>query len=300
MRQIDQTLSERPSCLDEDLETSLAYKELKKNQEAADNSAAQDSKPKFKFTAYGKPEVRAALGKLSYGKCAYCEKRFAATQPVDVEHWRPKSQVETATGEKKLGYYWLAARWNNLLPSCIDCNRRRKQIVYGSTTPVNAGKQDQFPVLDERKRWKDPDQAGEVHETPLLLNPYTDDPADFLEYDDEGFIHPKQTIVVENMDAATAKKVAEESIRIYALNRNELVQERLLLIKRIERLKLTVTLLMELMGDVEASRTSRLSELILELIDREIEHLTSLCRPEAEFSALARARVDAFISQLSQ
>ena len=39
-------------------------------------------------------EVKAALEKLFYGKCAYCETFYSVQAPVDVEHYRPKSAVE--------------------------------------------------------------------------------------------------------------------------------------------------------------------------------------------------------------
>ena len=81
---------------------------------------------KFNYTAYTKKPLKKALTVLFHGKCAYCESRYAGSQPMDVEHWRPKGKVETANGEYP-GYYWLAATWANLLPSCIDCNRSRKQ-----------------------------------------------------------------------------------------------------------------------------------------------------------------------------
>ena len=61
----------------------------------------------------------------STGKCAYCESFYAGTQPVDVEHYRPKGKVDGMAGHP--GYWWLAGRWENLLPSCIDCNRKRRQ-----------------------------------------------------------------------------------------------------------------------------------------------------------------------------
>lgn len=50
--------------------------------------------------------------------------------PLDVEHFRPKSEideVDPATfrpvpgrAPTAPGYYWLAAAWSNLLPSCIE------------------------------------------------------------------------------------------------------------------------------------------------------------------------------------
>ena len=81
---------------------------------------------KRSFSVYSNPDVKAALADVFGGKCAYCESRYDRTQPVDVEHYRPKSEVKV--GEVKVGgYWWLAAVWSNLLPSCIDCNRARSK-----------------------------------------------------------------------------------------------------------------------------------------------------------------------------
>ena len=77
---------------------------------------AEQEKQGFEFTfaAYKADDVREALTRLFRGKCAYCESRYAVTQPMDVEHWRPKGGVEEedVDGKTRLGpgYPWLAAR----------------------------------------------------------------------------------------------------------------------------------------------------------------------------------------------
>lgn len=79
----------------------------------------------YEFKIYKAAAIKAELDKLFHGKCAYCERFFASGAPVDVEHYRPKGGVEGDTTHR--GYWWLAMEWSNLLPSCIDCNRRRGQ-----------------------------------------------------------------------------------------------------------------------------------------------------------------------------
>ena len=59
-----------------------------------------------------------------------------------MEHYRPKARVSTEQGDKP-GYYWLAARWENLLPSCTDCNSPRKQVMAGVTV-----RQDDYVIAD--------------------------------------------------------------------------------------------------------------------------------------------------------
>jgi hypothetical protein len=118
-------------------------------------------------------------------KCAYCELKIVAGQRAgDVEHFRPKGRVMDANGkpvfskeEVHPGYYWLAYRWHNLLPSCLACNRP-------GTDPRGyaSGKWDKFPV--EARQWAR--AARDVaREKPLLLNPWKDDPDEHLVFDDD-------------------------------------------------------------------------------------------------------------------
>src|SRR4051794_32743307 len=78
----------------------------------------------YGYRVYRADEIKQALNEAFGFKCAYCESFYEATAPVDVEHYRPKGEIVTSTGRTlRPGYYWLAAEWGNLLPSCIDCNR---------------------------------------------------------------------------------------------------------------------------------------------------------------------------------
>lgn len=129
-------------------------------------------------------------------KCAYCETTIGSNQPGDVEHFRPKGRVVDDNfkpikvryrrwGEvDHPGYYWLAYDWDNLFPSCTDCNRYRK---HGTGADAGAGKADRFPV--EGPRAYEPDT--EVNEIPLLINPSKDDPGDHLQFLDSGEIVAK-------------------------------------------------------------------------------------------------------------
>ena len=130
-----------------------------------------------------------------FGKCAYCESDVLVNQPGDIEHWRPKSRVtdekgraieiNSGNGEKTPhpGYYWLAYDSRNLLLSCATCNRPSTSKISGR----RIGKWDQFPVEDFRATI----MGEESQESPILLNPVEEDPADHLEVDDEGFIIAK-------------------------------------------------------------------------------------------------------------
>lgn len=275
-----------------------------------DDPDAVEKKYSFSFKAYRRREVKEALVALSHGKCAYCEKRFAATQPVDVEHWRPKGEVEveieidrarTRRG-RILGYYWLAAEWDNLLPSCIDCNRARKQESALDGTTETLGKKNQFPVWREDDRWRGPEAPNE--EVPLLLHPYFDDPDEVLTFDDEGVVRPREEAPDLPPDTPTRNARAEASIRVYALNRVALVHERKALLLRIERIKLTVVHLMKLLAALDEApgldQARFWRELVIQVLDQELEELAALIRPESEFAGLARERVASFLAQMKR
>lgn len=143
-------------------------------------------------------------------KCAYCETLISASQPVEVEHYRPKDRVSDDNFKPiemtypdwgkhdHMGYFWLAYDWDNLLPSCIDCNRFRlhdNQI---------GGKGDRFPVADFRAHLP----GEEVQERPLLVNPALQDPNAHFEFLEDG-----------TMQGLTEE--GRETIRLLALNRRE-------------------------------------------------------------------------------
>lgn len=171
----------------------------------------------FSFNAYSRDAVKQTLNEAFGFKCAYCESYFGATQPIDVEHFRPKSGVAVDGRLVKPGYYWLAASWGNLLPSCIDCNRGREQVVIGADTRV-VGKANQFPVAREERRAHTPgDESGEPR---LLLHPSLDRVESHLEFMLEGIVRPS----VSTTGKESPKAVA--SIDVYALQRDGLVRAR--------------------------------------------------------------------------
>lgn len=139
---------------------------------------------------YGHVEVRKALEKLFHSKCAYCE------QPLEesgwnVEHYRPKKAVAEA-GEHN-GYYWLCYQWENLYPSCVPCNQRRKDkpLWDDPQSLAAAGKSDQFPLVDERKRAYKPADDIDLEE-PLLIDPCKDT------FDGEFTFDPVGQVIVYN------------------------------------------------------------------------------------------------------
>lgn len=184
--------------------------------------------------------IRDFLSKyVFHHKCAYCETREVG-YIADAEHFRPKGQVRSKSGIVKTfdvdgkseiahpGYFWLAYRWENLLPSCNTCNR------YG-------GKKDLFPVENAHiavKRITDPNEVRnlrhqirqsqkingifylepddlDVFEKRLLLHPYFDRPEEHLYFRVDG-----------KAAARPGSKRGEASIEVFHLNEPNKVAER--------------------------------------------------------------------------
>ncbi|NNE89931.1 MAG: endonuclease [Silicimonas sp.] len=187
-----------PDVTPESLDKPFTSDDLTELQRAEAHFITEASDKSFEFSRYKGADVKRALDELFHGKCAYCESFYAKTQPVDVEHYRPKGAVEGEDDHR--GYWWLAMDWENLVPSCIDCNRKRKQRtpepdVNGTMVELNdqgdfargktfkTGKQSAFPLTSDspRAKWdttgRDVDIAREER---LLLDPTRDDPKEHL------------------------------------------------------------------------------------------------------------------------
>ena len=163
-----------------------------------------DPQAKVDFSAYNNDEVRQELYRTFSRVCAYCE---APMHALAIEHYRPKAAIRTEGGLRRPGYYWLASTWENLLPSCHYCNTDLWNEELHGPRVYKSGKGNWFPVEDEAHRWSDPD--AEPHERPLLLNPYDDEPAEHLDYVEEGVM------------THTTRR-GEETIRVIGLNRHGL------------------------------------------------------------------------------
>jgi len=312
MRRVDRTTVGVPKSL---LEGGAGPKELTKVREhrllpPATPPAKEKS---FTYKAYKGDDVRAALETLFHGKCAYCETLYASSAPVDVEHYRPKGAV--AEDEAHGGYWWIAMDWENLLPSCIDCNRKRGQILITPSTSLavlaatakpavtQAGKKDSFPLSATgiRSMAEETDFSAEQ---PLLLNPCSEDPAASLAYSfDPG--HPAGLMIPAG-DLVSQERGAV-SIQVYGLNRQKLVEDRTRLLRRLEFLGDQV---IELAEAVEALSTPA-AKLALQgtpaagvasklqlLLDRTIAEMKSLAAETMPYSSLSEAWLEIFKTRI--
>ncbi len=151
-----------------------------------------------KDTVYRAGDVRERLIADQFSKCAYCES-IVTKQFNDVDHYRPKKE-----------YYWLGHQWENLLYACPLCNRTYKKH--------------HFPLKDESKRHQ------VALETPLIINPTTEDPAQHIKYN-------RHIMVPRIVDGVIDEK-GKATIDLFQLNnRKPLVSEREQLYETFEMVK---------------------------------------------------------------
>jgi len=155
----------------------------------------------FQSAIYAASDVRSALRVMHHGKCAFCESILPQITAGNVEHFRPKGEVQQDDTSPPLtpGYYWLAYDWENLFLACEWCNSRAKKTL--------------FPLEDPAKRARDHNTTLS-EETPLLLNPALDRPEEHLEFEEE-------LVRAQNESPRGAA-----SIEVYRLNDRGLTEER--------------------------------------------------------------------------
>jgi uncharacterized protein (TIGR02646 family) len=246
----------------------------------------------FEFKRYSEPEVKEALITLFKGKCAYCESTFLHVYSGDIEHFRPKGEIEEAKPDKKPGYYWLAADWENLLLSCRNCNQKLTHSIYGVSNKITMGKMNQFPLSDPNKYVRKHDHHdGIKYEEPyrLLINPCIDNPEDHLEYGDEGVIRPKKDA------SGIPSEKGKKSIDVYTLQRVPLVlsRERVLIDiqAQIQRVKEATQNYNDALGDVDTTKRFYLEK----ILKRELERLKKFLNPDEQYVGMARQLIGEFL-----
>ncbi|OYW78072.1 MAG: hypothetical protein B7Z37_00965 [Verrucomicrobia bacterium 12-59-8] len=177
------------------------------------------------------------LKNIFHGKCAYCETREARS-PYHAEHFRPKGRVRfQAVGialKRRLqgartqdedglemdhpGYFWLAYHWQNLLPSCNNCNSARgkndqfpvggKYVAVTRLNPaeITALRHNQTPSPTRADVYYLHPEDLDLREQHVLLHPYIDDPEQHLVFGEFGIVA-----------ARNASPMGEASIQVYDL-----------------------------------------------------------------------------------
>lgn len=221
MRWVDRTKVPVPASLD-----GLASLAARERARAAQHFRDTHAKT-FEFSVYKQQDVAAALNALFNGKCAYCESNIKAVQPTDIEHFRPKGRVGGCPEHP--GYWWLAASWDNLLASCIDCNRRRYQdaqqlahdpLDYEVAGQFYLGKGDLFPILGAQYALAEADDLDV--EDAALIDPTRRNPNVHLMWLQKQGL----SLVGPRMHGGKLDLYGWHTYRVFGLNRQGLVELR--------------------------------------------------------------------------
>lgn len=177
-----------------------------------ENLGAKERAKKINANSHVWSGLKDELRQVTNGKCWYCESIDDRSDNA-VDHFRPKNSV--ANSDLKEGYWWLAFEWRNYRFCCTFCNSYRKG------EGITGGKQDHFPLVDETKRAKGPDDPLE-EESPKLLDPMAAGDPDLLAFDEtNGEAVPR----CHDKDAVDYKR-AKESIKRYHLNQERISNRR--------------------------------------------------------------------------
>lgn len=242
------------------------------------------------YTAYRQQQVKDTLKEIFHYKCAYCE-ISTINQSGDIEHFRPKAEIEELkeTGNSKPGYYWLAATWDNLLLSCMHCNRKNRQTLLGIENNESIGKKSQFPLADERFRVRSHTQdIAQEEEVRLLIQPCIDNPEDYFTYDiDTGAIVAKET-------SEFVKNRALSSIHVYALHRAQLTHQRN---KRIIEITRQIERVQREFHNIDNALSEAQKLAFEETFAKEYDILLEFIDPKTDFVGLARMLIGQFLEE---
>lgn len=310
---------QRPAAPPAEVAQALAklVKKLGKTEiELAREYYAQNPPPKkaYPFARYKEEEVCLWLDRLYHEKCAYCESIYRAVDSRDIEHFRPKAGVTEAPGHP--GYWWLAADWSNLLPSCPPCNQLRHQTIFdiGMTleelekarlkAPAGrGGKANAFPMRPPAN-WVTAEAGDLGQEDPLLIHPSMRDPSQHLQWvfdwkKDGAYVwegDPLLVAVRPRQIAGGDDPYGTASIGVYGLNRSGLVRERMARAKLMQAAAQIVVRTLEDLAEAAAARAAVLQARLRQ--DRAA--LLGFTARDQPYAGMAKAFVELFDVELTR
>lgn len=248
----------------------------------------------FTFNAYKAPDVKAALYKLTGGKCAYCESKIYGSGAREVEHYRPKGGIQ---GVVHPGYWWLAHSWFNLLPTCRDCNKSLKQHIVTATMTITQveellskgamhlyGKGTQFDIQGPRAVGT---RCVLENEDPLLIDPCRRDPTNELSWD----FSTELPLIEAKLGAHGPSPYGSYTIKTCALNRAGLVLDRIAVMEMLRNLRIRIV---DRMTAWDGSQ-NQLDEIL-----RDVSALGLYAQPNQPFAGMAAAYLKDFEEELDR
>jgi len=202
-------------------------------------------------------KLRPWLLALSGGKCWFTEARDVGSY-LDVEHFRPKKAARNNRGPERDGYWWLAFDYTNFRIAGTVPNRNK-----GVWFPLRHGS----PCSTYANRC-------EGDEEPQLLDPTNAHDVTLLAFDEEGKAVPAPGL--QRWEYVRVKRTVE---------RLKLTEHQALAEERRKVWQTTAKLLDKYQRALARVRTSAAALNEVKTTAREI---TSLTKPEAEFSAVAK------------
>lgn len=245
------------------------------------SSSKNPSEP-FTFKAYRLETVKTELERAFHSKCAYCESDYTAVANVRIEHFRPKGRVDREGMKSVGGYYWLAAEWRNLLPACERCNSPKRDFIPALNRKLTVGKANWFPLWEEATRARRP--GDEHREYPLLLNPCDEDPEEYLVFDENGMVEPRNSL------SKKRKTKAEKSIHVYGLGRLKLVKA------RHEHAKRVLGQIERVVENYEDWRASRRANERRRRLIREWDELQKFLAPDTPYISVAKHLIQCHVT----
>jgi hypothetical protein len=218
-------------------------------------------------------ELKPYMEDVSAKKCWYCESREVRSDK-HVDHFRPKNRVGEVGCEGHSGYWWLAFDRKNFRYSCTFCNSRREDRDTGCI----GGKGNRFPLRDETRRCRQPNQALS-DEQPVLLDPTVEADPGLLWLDEDGMARPSYP----EEAAPWPHMRARESIAIYHLNHTDLKEARLAVCNECKRIVND--------GDEAWREYIQGAAVAQDRFAKVVTHLKELLGYRAEYSATARCTV---------
>lgn len=195
----------------------------------AKRQSLQDGRPLALASSLWKPAKKQLLLE-SGGKCGYCEADASTVCHCDVEHIRPKAI-----------YWWLALCYDNYTAACQLCNQTYKSDQYPvAAAPIGGPMvtaQDSDQALAALVGTFAPDpievatspslvdfEAQFAGESPGLINPYLEDPEQFLAWLPDADLHEVSAAPLHREGHPFWR--ATKTIDVLGLNREELRRAR--------------------------------------------------------------------------
>lgn len=157
---------------------------------------------KWPFNKEIDSELKKQLHFVFHGKCGYCESEIENSTLGTIDRYRPNNGVRDKNEYFQDLYWWLTFEWDNLIYCCKECNQFKANY---------------FPI--DNSRAQDPKDDLSL-EGCLLLNPYEDEPAQHLIYQEQGLVFSftdkgSQTIALLRLnrtDLVLKRKLAQDEI----------------------------------------------------------------------------------------